>query len=85
MNGIEFTRHALERLAERGANREFIERVAKGEAKSISFPSPKDASVRIVTAKDDNGRYWTAICSANRVITVHRAHKSEVKRYEENC
>jgi len=82
---VEFTKHALERLAERGASREFVEKMASGETLAVSFPSPKNADVRIVTAKDGKGKYWTAVCSANRVITVHRAHKQEEKRYDENC
>jgi len=81
---VEFTKHALERLAERGASREFVEKMANGETKAVSFPSPKDASVRIITAMDGKGKYWTAICSANKIITVHRAHKQEEKRYDEN-
>ena len=79
--GIEFTKHALERMSERGASRKFVEDIVSGTVKAISFPSPKDSSVRLITAKDSQGKHWTVIYSS-KVITVHRAHKPEEKRYE---
>jgi len=82
-NGIEFTKHALERIAERGASCEFIGNAVKGGVKAVGYPSPKDPDIRILTAKDDEGKYWTVIYSGNMVITVRRAHKSEEKRYDE--
>jgi hypothetical protein len=80
---IEFTKHALERIAERGASCEFIETAVKGGVKAVGYPSPKDSIVRILTAKDSIGKYWTVIYSDNLVITVRRAHKAEEKRYDE--
>jgi hypothetical protein len=83
--GIEFTKHALERITERGANREFIGAAINGGVKAMAYPSPKDPNIRILTAKDGECKYWTAIYSENMVITVRRAHKSEEKRYDETC
>jgi len=80
---IEFTKHALERITERGANCEFIETAVKGNVKAVGYPSPKNPNIRILTAKDDAGKYWTVIYSGNMIITVRRAHKSEEKRYDE--
>jgi hypothetical protein len=81
--GIEFTKHALERIAERGASREFIEMALNGGVKAVAYLSPKNHNVRILTAKDGDDKYWTAIYSENVVITVRRAHKSEEMRYGE--
>ena len=80
--GVTFTKHALERMAERNASQEFIETVVSGEAKAISFPSPKDGSIRMAIAKDGSGMFWAVIYSGKIVITVRRAHKPEEKRYE---
>jgi hypothetical protein len=80
---IEFTKHALERVTERGASSEFIGAAVRGGVKAVGYPSPKDPNIRILTAKDGEGKYWTAIYSGNMVITVRRAHKSEEKRYDE--
>jgi len=80
---IEFTKHALERITERGASCEFIGTAVTGGVMAVSYPSPKNPNIRILTARDDEGKYWTVIYSGNMVITVRRAHKSEEKRYDE--
>lgn len=80
--GITFTKHALERIAERNASQVFIEAVVGGETKAVSFPSPKDGSIRMAIAKDGSGKFWAVIYSGKIVITARRAHKPEEKRYE---
>jgi hypothetical protein len=54
---IAFTKHALERMSERGASREFVESAIDGTVNSVRFPSPKDSSVQLLTAKDRKGRH----------------------------
>jgi len=78
-----FTKHALERIAERGTSCEFIETAVRGGVEAMRYPSPKDPNICILTAKDDGDKYWTIVYSENTVITVRRAHKSEEKRYDE--
>jgi len=81
---IEFSKHALERITERGANCEFIENALKGGVKdAMRYPSPKNPNIWILIAKDGMGKYWTVIYSEKIVITVRRAHKSEEKLYDE--
>jgi hypothetical protein len=80
---VEFTKHALERMAERGADREFVEAVIKGDVKSVSSMSEQNLAVKISTAKDSKGKHWTAIHLEGKVVTVRRAHKAEEKNYEE--
>jgi hypothetical protein len=80
---VEFSKHALERITERGASCEFIGNAVNGGVKAVGYPSPKDQNIGILTAKDGEGTYWTAIYSGNMVITVRRAHKSEEKHYDE--
>lgn len=79
--GIDFSKHALERIAERGASREFIETAVTGGVKTARYTSSKDPNIRFLTAKDGEDKYWTVIYH-ERIITVRRARKSEEKLYD---
>jgi uncharacterized DUF497 family protein len=80
---VEFTKHALERMAERGADRKFVEAAIKANVNAVDYPSQQNPAVSLLTAKDSGGKHWTAIHLEGKVVTVRRAHKSEVNRYEE--
>jgi hypothetical protein len=82
---IEFTKHALERLSERRASREFVAAMAAQSVKVLVQNSKSQPSLHILTARDSRGLSWSIVCneSHSMIVTVRRASKPEERLYDE--
>jgi len=77
-----FTRHALKRIEERGADKAFVEAIVLRQVDAIYLKSKSEEGVLVGTGKDD--RHWTVVFSegSNVIITVRRASATEARLYE---
>jgi hypothetical protein len=84
-SGIAFTKHALERMAERGASREFILSVVSKNVSVLRQKSKSQPDLDILTSRDNRKMAWSVIYSENSsvVVTVRRASKQEEALYDE--
>ena len=80
---INFSEHACDRIEERGADYEFVEKVVSGEEYSVRRRASRPDRV-ILVARDNRNAIWSVIsdieCTA--VITVRKANKTERKDYD---
>jgi uncharacterized DUF497 family protein len=83
--GKRISRHASERIEERGASFGFINKVVKGEIRRSRMPANRPDRI-ILTARDVSGRYWSVICNIEtmKAVTVRRASRKEIKNYEKS-
>jgi hypothetical protein len=83
---IDFTKHALERLAERGASREFVGAMAAQSVKVLVQNSKSQPNLHILTARDSHGLAWSIVCNEAHsiIVTVRRASKPEERLYDES-
>jgi uncharacterized DUF497 family protein len=81
--GEEISQHARKRIRERGASIGFVRKVVSGEVRRSKMSADRPGRV-ILTARDFLWRYWSVICNiqCTEVITVRRAHKKEIRNYE---
>ena len=80
---MNITKHAFERMRERGFTVEMLGRVLR--RKEINRgPSKRDGLSRIVAEVD--GAYWTLIVTddLSTLVTVRRAHEDEVQDAKED-
>jgi len=83
MGKRDFSRHARDRIRERGASFGFVRKVVSGKVRSVRLGADRPNRV-ILTARDFIGRYWSVICNiqCTKAITVRRAHEKEIECYE---
>jgi hypothetical protein len=79
---IGLSRHAYDRIAERGADEDFVRKVAYGQVKRSRLNSNRPNCV-ILTAWDGNGAAWSLIVNIinNTVVTVREANEKEKENY----
>jgi uncharacterized DUF497 family protein len=83
MGKRDFSRHARDRIRERGVGFGFVRKVVSGKVRSVRLNADRPDRV-ILTARDFIGRFWSVICDieCTEVITVRWAHKKEMRYYE---
>ena len=79
---MNITRHAFERMRERGFTVEMLGKVLRRKD-LVRAPSDKEGVSKIITEVDN--RFWTLIVSDDlkTLITVRRAHEDEVQKAQE--
>jgi|GEM_PF-4201748 len=79
---VEFSKHAVDRIAVRGADCEFVRKFVAGVENCSCLPSSRPDCI-ILTARDSNRVLWSAICNLERtaVVTVYPAKKRERRNY----
>jgi uncharacterized DUF497 family protein len=77
------SKHARDRIKERGLSFGFVRKVVSGKVKSVRLSANRPDRV-ILTARDFLGRYWSVICNiqCTKAVTARWAHKKEIKCYE---
>lgn len=75
---MNITRHAFERMLERGFTVEMLARILRNK-ELRRFPS-KEEGLSKITAEVD-GKFWTLIVTddLSTLVTVRRAHEDEVQ------
>jgi hypothetical protein len=79
-----FTKHAIRRINERGANLEFIRRIVESSTQAAYFVS-KSRIDCLCGSVDFTGVFWTVVFNKNSlvVLTVRQSNRMEVLGYEE--
>lgn len=82
---MKFTKHALDRMAERGASREFVESVVSKSVPVLRKKSKSQPDLVLLTSRDSKRIAWSVVCDEDLpvVVTVRRASKQEEALYDE--